>query len=215
MRSHSNEELPLPPAGDTLRIGMSKAIPSQRWLAVAAGTVLVVACVLALTPRAEATSSSISAVDVVGSGTIAWRKVSALAEPRADAKPVAVLKQFRPDFRPQYVLALDSLKAKKTGKPTWYRISIPGRPNGRTGWVRAGALEIRPVHKRLIVYRGAKRFEFWDGPGSFGQERSRSAPRVRRRRSASSTSPGSSAPRSTPTGRFSGRTPSRRARTRS
>ena len=163
MSRHSKEELPVTPAGDTLRTGMSKAIPTQRWLAVAAGTVLVVACVLALTPRAEATSSSISAVDVVGSGTIAWREVSALAEPRAGAKRVAVLKQFRPDFRPQYVLALDSLKAKKTGKPTWYRISIPGRPNGRTGWVRAGALEIRPVHKRLIVYRGAKRFEFWDG----------------------------------------------------
>ena len=29
--------------------------------------------------------------------------------------------------------------------------------------MRAGALEIRAVQKRLIVYRGAKRFEFWDG----------------------------------------------------
>ena len=29
--------------------------------------------------------------------------------------------------------------------------------------MRAGALEIHPVQKRLIVYRGAKRFEYWDG----------------------------------------------------
>src|SRR4030095_12569150 len=63
---------------------------------------------------------------------------------------------------PQYILALDELRAKN-GKPSWYRISVPGRPNGRTGWVRAGALELHPVKKRLIVYRGARRFEFWDG----------------------------------------------------
>ena len=53
--------------------------------------------------------------------------------------------------------------ARRTAKPTWYRISVPGRPNGRTGWVRAGALELHPVRKRVIIYRGARRFEFWDG----------------------------------------------------
>jgi len=58
---------------------------------------------------------------------------------------------------------VDAVRGEKTKKPTWYRISIPGRPNGRTGWVRASSLEIRPVQKRLIVYRGAKRFEYWDG----------------------------------------------------
>jgi lipoprotein-anchoring transpeptidase ErfK/SrfK len=72
------------------------------------------------------------------------------------------MKQFRPDFRPQFVLAL-SQKTSKAGTPTWYRISVPGRPNGRTGWVPAASVELRPVHKRLIIYRGAKRFEFWDG----------------------------------------------------
>jgi lipoprotein-anchoring transpeptidase ErfK/SrfK len=29
--------------------------------------------------------------------------------------------------------------------------------------VRAAALELRPVSKRLVVYRGARRFEFWHG----------------------------------------------------
>lgn len=142
---------------------METAIPMKRVLAAAAVTVLVVACALSLVPRAGAGSSSAAVVDVVGSGTIERHEVSVLAGPKAGAKRIAVLKQFRPDFRPQYVLALDVLKAKKTGKPTWYRISVPGRPNGRTGWVRAAALEIHPVHKRLIVYRGSRRFEFWDG----------------------------------------------------
>ena len=75
---------------------------------------------------------------------------------RPGATRIAVLKQFRPDFRPQYVLALDAVRTK-AGKPTWYRISIPGRPNGRTGWVRAASLELHPVHKRArssIAARG-------------------------------------------------------------
>jgi lipoprotein-anchoring transpeptidase ErfK/SrfK len=107
--------------------------------------------------------SRASPVSVVGSGTLERRQVAVLARPRANARRVAVLKQFRPDFRPQYVLALSSVKDAKSGQPTWYRISVPGRPNGRTGWVRAVAIELRPVHKRVIVYRGARRFEFWDG----------------------------------------------------
>jgi lipoprotein-anchoring transpeptidase ErfK/SrfK len=142
---------------------MAKAIPIRPWLAVASGAMLALSLALSLAPGAGAGPASIANVDVAGSGTIAWNRISVLAKPRAGAKRLAVLKQFRPDFRPQYVLALDVVRAKKTRKPTWYRISIPGRPNGRTGWVRAGGLEIHPVRKRLIVYRGAKRFEYWDG----------------------------------------------------
>ena len=142
---------------------MTAPIPMRWGLAVASAAVLAFAIVLSPSPAAGASSTSVSQIDVVGSGTIAWHELSVLAEPQAGAKRLAVLKQFRPDFRPQYVLALDVVKAKKTGKPTWYRISIPGRPNGRTGWVRAGGVEIHPVQKRLIVYRGAKKFEYWNG----------------------------------------------------
>lgn len=140
---------------------MTKTIPSSRSVAAAAGLVFAVALAVAFAPRAGAGAKP-SEVDVVGAGTIAWRQVAALAKPKAGGARVAVLKQFRPDFRPQYVLALDVVRTK-SGKPAWYRISIPGRPNGRTGWVRAGALELRPVKKRLLIYRGARRFEFWDG----------------------------------------------------
>jgi lipoprotein-anchoring transpeptidase ErfK/SrfK len=123
---------------------------------------LVAAAVAAVAPQAGAGSSKASQVDVVGSGTIVWPRLAVLAAPKAGAKRVAVLKQFRRDFRPQYVLALDAVRAKD-GRPLWYRVSVPGRPNGRTGWVRAGALELRPVEKRVIIYRGARKFEFWDG----------------------------------------------------
>ncbi len=123
---------------------------------------LLVGTVAALAPHAGAGSTRPSEVDVVGSGTIVWRQVAVLARPKAGASRVAILKQFRPDFRPQYVVAVDAVRAKD-GRPLWYRVLVPGRPNGRTGWVRAASLELRPVQKRLVIYRDARRFEFWDG----------------------------------------------------
>lgn len=149
---------------------MTRAIPSERWLtAAAAGTplllALVLALALALAPRAGAAGeepSRASQVNVVGAGTLAVPRTVVRTGPSARAARIAVLAQFRPDFRPQYVLALDAVRARD-GRPLWYRISVPGRPNGRTGWVRASALELQPVRKRLVIYRGARRFEFWDG----------------------------------------------------
>ncbi len=118
---------------------------------------------LALAPGAGADSGRASTVDVVGAGTLVWRQVAVRARPGPTAKRIAVLRQFRADFSPQYVLALSAERGKQSGSPTWYRISVPGRPNGRTGWVRAASVELWPVHKRLVVYRTERRFEFWDG----------------------------------------------------
>jgi lipoprotein-anchoring transpeptidase ErfK/SrfK len=136
--------------------------PDTDRLAVLAATVLAIACAVAFVPSAGAGATKPYEVDVVGAGTITWRQVAVLESPKSGAARVAVLQQFRPDFRPQYVLALDAIRAK-SGRATWYRISVPGRPNGRTGWLRAAAVELHPVKKRLIIYRGARRFEFWDG----------------------------------------------------
>ena len=132
-----------------------------------AGAVAFSAMALALigapvAQSAGAGPSRASSVDVVGSGTILVKRLSVLAAPREGAKRIATLAQFRSDYRPQYVLALSRLKDPKTGQPSWYRISVPGRPNGRTGWVRAWAVDIHPDHKWLVVYRGARRFELWD-----------------------------------------------------
>jgi hypothetical protein len=143
---------------------MKTAIPSMRRFAVAAVLLplLALALALALASGAGAGASKASTVSVVGSGTLNWTRVGVLAKPKAGARRIGVLKQFRSDFRPQYVLALDVVRTKR-GKAAWYRVSVPGRPNGRTGWIRAAALELRPVHKRLVIYRGERRFEFWNG----------------------------------------------------
>jgi lipoprotein-anchoring transpeptidase ErfK/SrfK len=142
---------------------MPRALTRTTLPAIAAGlaALAALATALALAPGAGASGTKRSLVKVAGAGTLTQLEVDVLAAPRAGARRVAVMKQFRPDFRPQYVLALD-VERKPNGEPAWYRISVPGRPNGRTGWVRARAVELRPVAKRLIVYRGARKFEFWD-----------------------------------------------------
>jgi lipoprotein-anchoring transpeptidase ErfK/SrfK len=103
------------------------------------------------------------AIRVVGSGPVVWSHVAVRAKPTESSRRLRVLNQFRPNYQPQYVLALSKLVDRKTGKTTWYRISTPGRPNGQAGWVRAASVHIRPVTKRLIVDRGLRRFQFWDG----------------------------------------------------
>ncbi len=141
---------------------MTSTLTTARW-PLAAAAALLLALAAAVAPGAGAGPSAASAVDVVGSGALAWKKVAVHAHPTRDSKIVAVLREFRPDFSPQYVLALSQMTHRTSGEPTWYRISVPGRPNGKTGWVPAGAVELRAVRKRLFVDRSERRFEFWDG----------------------------------------------------
>jgi lipoprotein-anchoring transpeptidase ErfK/SrfK len=141
---------------------MQRARESERVAVGAAGAVLAVAVALALSPGAGATQARPSEVDVVGAGTLNWSHVAVHAKPSRSAKTLRVLKEFRPDFSPQYVLALSQVRHPQTG-PSWYRISVPGRPNGQRGWVPAAAVELHPVKKRLFIDRSERRFEFWHG----------------------------------------------------
>ena len=135
-----------------------------RRFAVAAGALLVsLAAFLAPIPSAHSNAARAPQVHVVGAGVLTQPTTAVLRRPSVGARRVGLLEQFRPDFRPQYVLALSAVKNKKDGKPRWYRVSVPGRPNGKTGWVRAAAVEIWPVKKRIVVDLSARRFEFWSG----------------------------------------------------
>jgi lipoprotein-anchoring transpeptidase ErfK/SrfK len=69
--------------------------------------------------------------------------------------------QFRPDYRPQVVLAV-ALATGTDGKP-WYRISLPMRPNGTTGWLPASAVEVAPPHNRIVVDRSARTISVYVG----------------------------------------------------
>jgi hypothetical protein len=103
----------------------------------------VVAALLALSvfapgAQAAAAATGASGIQVVGSGHLN-ENVVVRSAPQMNARRVTVLREFRSHFRPQVILALAQRKDPDTGEPTWYRISVPGRPNGRTGWIQAEA----------------------------------------------------------------------------
>ena len=79
------------------------------------------------------------------------------AEPRPGAPIVRTLRRFRPDQQFQIVLA--TTRRRGADGEWWYRLSLPGPPNGATGWVRADAVEVRPVVNRIVVRLGARRLE--------------------------------------------------------
>ena len=97
---------------------------------------------------------------MVGSGPILWEQVAVRNGPSRTARVVATLEQFRPDFHPRTVLAIES-RLDRAGKPSWYRITVPGRPNGRTGWIPAGAANVSPADRWLVIYRGSRKFELY------------------------------------------------------
>ncbi len=125
--------------------------------------IIVGAALVALTwgPAAgarEAVRSPLT-VDVVGSGPIAWPHVAVRAAPTRKARVITTLTQFRSDFRPRALLAVRA-RGDGKGKPAWYQVAIPGRPNGRRGWVPAGSLTLRPVDRWLVIFRSERRFSF-------------------------------------------------------
>jgi lipoprotein-anchoring transpeptidase ErfK/SrfK len=128
---------------------------------------MAVLCALVAVPAAAAgrattsAPSAIASVTAVGSGTISWTGVAVRTQPDRNAHVIKTMSQFRPDFRPRVVLALSQLDDPATGKPAWYRITIPGRPNGRTGWIPAASVSLQPIDRWLVIYRGSRRFEFY------------------------------------------------------
>ena len=109
--------------GETERISARRAA-----LRIAAPLALVVAMLAAVfAGGAGARPKAPPQLDVVGSGTLAWEQVVVRSRPTPESPRVTVLRQFRADFRPQYVLAVDEQLGAE-GDPTWYRVSVPAAP---------------------------------------------------------------------------------------
>ena len=82
--------------------------------------------------------------------------------PREGARVIHKFTQFRGDFRPTVVYVLSRRVKKKSAD--WYRVFVPGRPNGRKGWIRVDELRLNasaPVE--IIVRRGARKLELRRG----------------------------------------------------
>lgn len=85
------------------------------------------------------------------------RAVVVRERPDPAAGIVRRLRRFRSDGQFRIVLALSARRGADGA--WWYRLSLPGRPNGGRGWSRADAVEARPVANRIVVRLAMRRLE--------------------------------------------------------
>lgn len=89
-------------------------------------------------------------------------RVAVRTRPRTSSPVRAVMKAFRFDFRPTVFFAI---QRRETKRGEWYKVRIPGRPNGRTGWVSAAVVRlVRPAGPfRIVVDRSERRLSLHRG----------------------------------------------------
>ena len=62
------------------------------------------------------------------------------------------------------VFGVLAVKLSRACAPQWFRVQLPRRPNGSSGWVRARDVEVARVHTRIVVNVSARRLTlFRDG----------------------------------------------------
>jgi lipoprotein-anchoring transpeptidase ErfK/SrfK len=101
-----------------------------------------------------------AAVQLPGRFPAAGELVHAVAvrsAPSPTARVVRTMGRFRPDEQFRIVLALSSRRGRDGA--LWYRLSLPGKPNGARGWIPADAAEVRAVANRIVVRLGTRRLE--------------------------------------------------------
>ena len=134
---------------------MSSASSSLRRSRASAFATAAAAVALLGQPPASHATPAAQPRAVPAAGYLVWPQVAARKQPSAKAAVVRVVTQFDGEYQPRVVLAL-GVRLGGDGRPAWYRISLPGRPNGTTGWVRANALELRPMRHSIVIDRSER-----------------------------------------------------------
>jgi lipoprotein-anchoring transpeptidase ErfK/SrfK len=106
----------------------------------------------ALAPQAQAAAPP--TVRLPAAGELTQPQVAVRAAPRAGARVLAVVDEFRRDFRKHIVHAVAARRDAK-GR-LWYRIVLVGRPNGRTGWIPAAHVELQHAPASIQIDRSSK-----------------------------------------------------------
>jgi lipoprotein-anchoring transpeptidase ErfK/SrfK len=57
------------------------------------------------------------------------------------------------------VFAVLAMRRDSRCRPTWYRVQLPIRPNGSSGWVRAGAVALAFVRTEIVIHVHARRLQ--------------------------------------------------------
>jgi len=122
--------------------------PRRRALAAALAACLF-ACAVA---AAQAGAETLSNLTTLSRWAYANGEAPARSAPRSHARIVGRLALLTSDEQAEPYVALESATSRPGG--TWVRVELPGRPNGRSGWVPRGALgPLHIVRDRLVVDR--------------------------------------------------------------
>jgi len=128
---------------------------AMRALALAASTLALAGCSgqlagLRLPGRPGCEAGSVRPVGTarVAYGALAPDGAVAYREPEG-----AQLARFGPTNVNDYPTVFGVLAERVDGgcRATWYRVQLPIKPNGSTGWVRASAVRLEPVRTRIDV----------------------------------------------------------------
>jgi lipoprotein-anchoring transpeptidase ErfK/SrfK len=124
----------------------------------AAISAIFAGCILVTCGPAAAAPTRVESV-FPAAGQLRVARIAVRAAPGPAGRVVTVLHEFRRDYRLQEVLALSARKGAD-GQP-WYRISVPVRPNGTTGWIPAASVSLAPTVSRIVVHRAARTIDVY------------------------------------------------------
>jgi lipoprotein-anchoring transpeptidase ErfK/SrfK len=118
---------------------------------VLTASAVVAAAALAAVVAVPASSSGTVRIESVfpAAGQLTVHSVAVRKTPNPHARVIKVMHDFRPDFRPQEILAVR--RALGSNGQVWYRISIPMRPNGTYGWIPAASVTLSPTSSQIVV----------------------------------------------------------------
>jgi lipoprotein-anchoring transpeptidase ErfK/SrfK len=89
----------------------------------------------------------------------------AIAYARPHGRPIARFGRLNVNRVPT-IFGVIGVRVDDRCRPVWYRVKLPRKPNGVTGWVRAQEVAVLPVSTRILVdlsdrrvtlYRGGRR----------------------------------------------------------
>ena len=119
-------------------------------------TLAVLAAAVLVSPASVRADDTLPAA-FPAAGELIAPAVLVRARPDPSSRVLRRMAQVRADLQLQVVLALGARRG--TDGLWWYKVSLPGRPNGQRGWVQSDLVDVRPVRNRITVDRGSRTIE--------------------------------------------------------
>ena len=147
---------------------MTQAKPTLRTLTILVGVAAsLLLSAAAITPAAAGSRVAPSSASTGSQptyypriGLISSSTLTARSGPSSNARVVKTFHQFRPDYLPTVLLAV--AEQRDAAGRLWLKVSVPGRPNGRYGWVSAEFVDSIPIYKEVVVDLSSRTLSVYD-----------------------------------------------------